>query len=268
MGWDASSGPATGGNIENYDTISRYIGPDALDGQFDFVLYYAGALQFLNDDPGRGMAHIDYWSQASMARYPEAAVMTPYIGSHDSARFITLAAHPWLAGHKWADLPPAPAEALPYDRMYTAFGWLFALPGAPLLYYGDEYGEFGASDPDNRHMMRFGAELSAAEAAQRERVAALVRARRELAGLRSRAWKTLVASETLWVVARGEGAEAVVALLNASAQAQAAVFDAPVAIRGAATDVLSGEGFELSAASSVAMPARGVRYLRSDKAAK
>jgi glycosidase len=214
MGWDASSGPATGGNIENYDTISRYIGPDALDGQFDFVLYYAGALQFLNDDPGRGMAHIDYWSQASMARYPEAAVMTPYIGSHDSARFITLAAHPWLAGHKWADLPPAPAEALPYDRMYTAFGWLFALPGAPLLYYGDEYGQWGGADPNNRRMWRPEAQLTAAEASTLAHIRKLGAARRDLPALQRGAYVPLDVDEDTLVFGRllAPGDAAIVAL--------------------------------------------------------
>jgi glycosidase len=268
MGWDGSAGPNGGGNVQNYDTISRYIGPNALDGQFDFVLYYAAALQFLNDDPGRGMAHIDYWTQASAERYPAAAIMTPYVGSHDTPRFITLSANPGQAGHQWSDLPPAPANDAPYDRMYTAFGWLFALPGAPLLYYGDEYGEFGAADPDNRHMMRFGGALSAAEAAQRARVGALLRARRDLPGLRSRAWQTLVATETVWAVARGQGEAAVVALVNASGEAATANFAAPVAIRGPATDVLSGAAFELTAASQIPMGPRSVRYLRPNKAAK
>ncbi|MCB9788910.1 MAG: glycosyl hydrolase [Deltaproteobacteria bacterium] len=262
MGWDSGSGPTEGGNVENYQTISRYIGPDALDGQFDFVLYYAGALQFLNDDPGRGMAHIDYWSQASLSQYPGDAIMTPYVGSHDTARFITLAANPGQAGNKWSDLPGAPGEALPYDRMYTALGWLFALPGAPLLYYGDEYGEYGASDPDNRHMMRFGAQLSAVETSQRARVSALLRARRELPGLRSREWTTLLATETLWAVLRGAGQDAAVALVNASGGAEDAVFDMPAALRGEATDVLSGETFELTAQSRVPMSPRSVRYLR------
>jgi glycosidase len=31
----------------------------------------------------------------------------------------------------------------------------FTIPGVPCVYQGDEYGESGANDPDNRHMMKF-----------------------------------------------------------------------------------------------------------------
>ncbi|MBM4381257.1 MAG: glycosyl hydrolase, partial [Deltaproteobacteria bacterium] len=154
MGWDPNAGPGEGGNVANYGTISRYVGPDALDGQFDFPLYFAAALAFTQDTPGRGMAHVDFWTRASADQYPAGAVMTPYLGSHDVARFITLASDPGRAWNAWDNLPAAPGADVPYDRMYAAFGWLFAVPGMPLLYMGDEYGDFGAADPDNRHPWR------------------------------------------------------------------------------------------------------------------
>lgn len=221
MGWDDSAGPAEGGNVENYETISRYVGEDALDGQFDFVLYYAAALQFLRDEPGRGMAHIDYWTRASAQQYPAGSIMTPYLGSHDTPRFMTLAADPGRAGNKWDDLPTAPSGRESYDRMYVALAWLFSLPGAPLLYYGDEYGEFGASDPDNRHRMRFGDELSSHEATQLARVQRLGRARQQNAGLRARPSDTLLADETTSVVLRGQGEERVLVVVHRGGEARA-----------------------------------------------
>lgn len=216
MGWDESAGPDAGGNVENYATISRYIGPNALNGQFDFVLYYAAAMQFLRDTPGRGMAHIDYWSRESQRQYPRGAIMTPYIGSHDTSRFVSLAGTPELAGNKWENLPGVPPQEA-YDRMYVAFGWLLAQPGAPLLYYGDEYGEYGGADPDNRHMMRFHEEQSDAERAQVARVRTLLGARRNYAGLRSTTSTTLFADEDVLVVMRGEGTTRVLVVINRSA---------------------------------------------------
>lgn len=266
MGWDSSSGPQAGGNIENYGTISHYIGPSGLTGQFDFVLYYAAALQFLTDTPGRGMAHIDYWSQESQREYPAGAIMTPYIGSHDTARFMTLASNPDLANNKWDNLPPAP-NAESYDRMYTAFGWLFSLPGAPLLYYGDEYGEYGGADPDNRHMMRFGDALSTPETSQLARVQALLQARRTIPALRSRRTQTIVADEDLLVALRGEGDQSALVVINRGAS----TLHRGVPI---ASDLVE-EGRELhdALATSYAVsvtrnavtldiPARSVRYLR------
>src|SRR5262249_52332597 len=46
MGW---SGDDINANLDQYATIARYIGPDALDGQFDFVLYHATAYRVFAD---------------------------------------------------------------------------------------------------------------------------------------------------------------------------------------------------------------------------
>jgi glycosidase len=267
MGWDPSAGPEAGGNIENYETISRYVGPAGLTGQLDFVLYYAASLQFLNDAPGRGMAHVDFWTRASMARYPRGAVMTPYIGSHDSARFISLAANPDLAGNKWASLPPAPASAEPYERMAAAFAWLFAIPGAPLLWAGDEYGEYGGSDPDNRHMHRRGAALSPNEARLLSYVQKLGRARQSLPALRRGRYRTLLATETLWCVARGEGDDLVIVVLNRSAAPQTATIPVPADVAPSARvfqDALeSGATATIErAALTITLPAWRAVYLK------
>ena len=37
----------------------------------------------------KGMIHADYWTQASGWEYPQGAIMSPYIGSQDTARFVT-----------------------------------------------------------------------------------------------------------------------------------------------------------------------------------
>ena len=266
MGWDSSAGPSEGGNVENYDTISRYVGANALDGQFDFPLYYAGALQFLRDDAGRGMLHIDYWTRASQWRYPPGAIMTPYLGSHDTSRFLSLQSDPGRANNQWDNFPTTPTSSEPYDRMYLAFGWLLSLPGAPLLYYGDEHGEPGGADPDNRRVMRLPAELSPLEGAQRTRVSALGRARAALPGLRSRAYRSLLVTDDLWIVARGEGADLVIVALNRGASAQTTTVPVPrdVADEGRAlTDALD-TATTLTvrrAALSIALGGRSVRYL-------
>jgi glycosidase len=42
-----------------------------------------------------------------------------------------------------------------YDRLLSMMAYNFAIPGIPVIYYGDEIGMPGASDPDSRRMMRF-----------------------------------------------------------------------------------------------------------------
>jgi glycosidase len=217
MGW---SDCGVDCNQEQYGTISNYIGPFALDGQFDFVLYHGVPYRVFAYDQA-GMLHADFWAQQSQIEYPAGSIMTPFIGSHDSARFVTLATYRGqpgfdqsIPGHQWDDLAVAPPDAEPYQRHSLALSWLLGLPGAPLLYYGDEYGEWGGADPGNRAMWRGNQTLSANEIAVLDRTKKLGTARQELVALRRGAYRSLHATETFLAFSRETpaGDTAIVAL--------------------------------------------------------
>jgi glycosidase len=205
MGW---SDCGLGCNKDQYDTISRYIGPMGLDGQFDFVLYHAVPYRsFARDD--RGMLHADYWAQASTWMYPQGSIMTPYIGSHDTPRFVTLATYrnqngypDYIPGNKWSNYAGPPPDAEPYSRHRAALSWLLGLPGAPLLYYGDEYGEWGGADPNNRVLWRGDKPLSSEEQATLDLARKLGQARKELVALRRGAYRSVKATEEVLLFAR------------------------------------------------------------------
>ena len=57
-----------------------------------------------------------------------------------------------IPSNQWANIAAAPGDAEPYRRTRIALAWLLGLPGAPLVYYGDEYGQYGGADPNNRLM--------------------------------------------------------------------------------------------------------------------
>ena len=214
-------------NRSEYDTISRYIAPNALDGQKDFVLYHAVPYRaFATDD--RGMLHVDYWTRQSALQYPAGSVMTPYIGSHDTARFVTLASYrgqspQWdrgVPGRQWDDVAGPPGDGEAYARHRLALSWLLTIPGAPLIYMGDEYGEWGGADPNNRRFWRGDAtDLSTEERLTLTHTRALGSARRELVALRRGVYESLSATEdTLVYARRHEGAVAVVALNRAGVE--------------------------------------------------
>jgi glycosidase len=188
MGWNDCDDPC---NDQNYDLISKYIGPQGLDGQFDFVLYYAASTSvFAYGD--RGMTHADYWFSHGVTKYPEGSIMTPYLGSHDTPRFTTLAdyggqdaAHGRdIPSNEWTHLPSAPTRSEPYRRSRIAFSWLLGLPGAPLIYYGDEYGQWGGTDPHNRSLWLPEGALDADQSETLAYVRKLGLTRRALAPLR------------------------------------------------------------------------------------
>lgn len=220
MGWGDCDPRDPNCNAENYGTISRYVGEHALDGQFDFVLHHGTAKNVFAYET-RGMIHADVWTQASQYRYPAGAIMTPYVGSHDESRFTSHVTDPNLTGNKWPEqsLPQQPMSDIAYRKLGLAETWNLTIPGAPLLYYGDEYGEFGASDPDNRHFMRFGNDLSTDEAELFAWVRAVGTARWELPQLRRGELSTLFVNETFWAYQRSLSStnEFAIVALNRSA---------------------------------------------------
>lgn len=222
MGW---GGHDVADSLDDYETISRYIGPNMLNGQFDFVLYHAVATKvWAYDDFDAALAHPDYWLQQSLLHYPADAIMTPYIGSHDTARFVTSAtyrgqdeAHAQdIAHHSYPPLPEAPTDREPYERMRTALTWLLTIPGLPLLYYGDEYGQFGGHDPDNRRWWRPEADRSEWETWLYGSIARLGTLRASLPALRRGEYLSLKANGSFLAYARRLGDDLVVVALNHS----------------------------------------------------
>jgi glycosidase len=189
MGW---SGDSLSANAGQYGLISQYIQPDGLDGQFDFVLYYAVPLNVFASS-SKGMIHADYWTQASGWEYPQGAIMSPYVGSQDTARFITIASYqgqdaahdPSIPYNQWTNVAGPPPESTTYGKHRLALAWMLGVPGAPMVYYGDEYGEYGGVDPNNRVNWRGDSTtLSADEQATLAFVRKLGTARRDLVAMR------------------------------------------------------------------------------------
>jgi neopullulanase len=192
MGW---SGHSLEDNAEQYETINRYIGQDGLDGQADFVLYHAvvdNVLTSGNMDYG----HLDYWTNRSQDQYVDGAIMVPYIGSHDSSRFISRADNSGDQWNQWAEqsLPQTPQQAA-YDKAKQAIAWLLTTPGAPMIYMGDEYGQAGGADPDNRRMFSTNLDSSQAELLNFTKDLANIRLENE--ALRRGVYSTYQASENI-----------------------------------------------------------------------
>ncbi len=140
------------------ELIGSYVSSGMLDAQFDFNLYDAAVATF-------GVANATFERlhetlSASLQQYGQHHVMGNITGNHDRPRFISLAAgdvrfdeDAKLAG--WTRDILAPKASTPYQQLLLLHAFNVAVPGVPTIYYGDEYGEPGANDPDNRRWMRF-----------------------------------------------------------------------------------------------------------------
>ena len=271
MGWNDCADPC---NDENYGTIAHYVGPHGLDGQLDFVLYHGVSYRvFAYGDSG--MLHADYWFSHGQSKWPQGSIMTPYIGDHDKPRFSTLAhyrgqdpAHDrGIAHNQFFDTAVAPSDGEPYRRLRIGMAWLLGLPGAPLLYYGDEYGQWGGADPNNRLMWRPESELNQWETETLAFVRALGQARQQIRALRRGSYVSLNATEDTLLYGRLEapGQAAIVGLTRSTdpQQITASVVQLGFAPGTVLHDALGGPSVTVSGGGqvTVTVPASGAVIL-------
>lgn len=138
------------------ELIASYINSGMLDSQFDFGMYDAAVNVFGQNNSFTGLR--DQLLQ-SFNYYGHHNLMGYISGNHDKARFITYTSGEveWgedakLAG--WTREIGYPKESA-YDRLSMLHAWNMTIPGIPVTYQGDEFGQPGANDPDNRRWMQF-----------------------------------------------------------------------------------------------------------------
>jgi len=115
---------------------------------------------FSNHD-NRSMKDLARTIEESGAAYGAHNTMGVISGNHDKTRFISLAggAVSWdedakLAG--WTRDVGIGDSVRAYSKALLLEKLNLTLPGVPCIYQGDEYGQGGGNDPDNRRFMRFG----------------------------------------------------------------------------------------------------------------
>lgn len=177
------------------------------------------------------------------------AVMMNLLGSHDMARFVTLAR---------GDL-----TAL---RLATAFQMTY--PGAPSVYYGDEIGMQGGHDPANRGAFPWhntdGWNTELLHEFQR-----LIALRRGSPALRRGSFKVLYAERDVFAHARQSGDETVIAAFNVArttSQLNLAI-DGLVPEGTILEDVWTHKGIRVEASrlNQLELPARSVLILTNRK---
>ena len=139
------------------ELIASYIGSGMLDAQFDFNFYDALVGTLVDDNSSfNRVANV---LNSSLAWYGHHHLMGNISGNQDRGRFISYASgdvslseDAKLAG--WTRDIGKP-NVVGYQKLALLHAFNFAVPGIPVIYYGDEYGMPGANDPDNRRMMKF-----------------------------------------------------------------------------------------------------------------
>ena len=185
------------------EELRYYLGPLGLDSEFDYPFLWTLRRVLATGD--ESMIDLEAAFAAGVAAWGDAgAVMAEVLGNHDVPRFSSVAAGE--AGGDGFTAAPQPTDPMVYRREAVAFGVLFTVPGAPIIYYGDEVGLAGGGDPDVRRVYPAEADLSADQRALRASVQALGRARACSPALRRGSLRTLLVDADHWALLRDDGA--------------------------------------------------------------
>ena len=206
------------------DLIGSYVKTGMLNAQFDFNIYHT-AIDVLGR-PGYSMKKMAEVIDQSLESYGAHHTMGNISGNHDKTRFISLAggAVSWDEDGKWAGWhrsigvtasPDAEREAVAFKKALLLEVINLTIPGVPCIYQGDEYGQAGANDPDNRRMMRFEG-LTENEQWMLGQVEELIKLRRSSMPLMYGDYKKLYADDNVLVFSRTYMGEEMVIGINNS----------------------------------------------------
>ena len=199
--------------------INSYIKPGMQDAQFDFNVY--DTFTWATVDKGGSFEGLAGRIAEDLAVYGSHHLMGNITGNHDRPRYVCLASgdvrrdedNKAAGWHR--DIKVTNPVGYQYLKMLHALN--FTIPGVPCIYYGDEYGQPGANDPDNRRWMQFDG-LTAAEQDVLATTESLAKLHNGEMPLLYGDYKLLLSDEDVLAYSRTYMGETVVTVLNKGAE--------------------------------------------------
>jgi glycosidase len=208
-----------GETFGDYDLVSSYVNNGQLDAQFNFNLYNVAQTVFI--DSSASFQLLDEELNKTFSIYGILHKMGNIMDSHDKNRYMSyadgdLTLDQWSAGEIGWSNPPVVDNPYSYKKAELYYAYMFTIPGLPVIYYGSEFGMTGASDPDNRRMMRFDGDLNEHETSMLQAVRKISSIRNSHTALRYGDYYTLKADKNIFAYIRSDIHERILVVLNKS----------------------------------------------------
>jgi glycosidase len=230
---------------EDRGLIKAYIGPELMDGQFDFPQRGVVVEKILRRTGS--MADLDSFLASNDSFYGPDALMSTFLGNHDIPRVIHAAEdQPWGAwdappNTNWTNKPGLPSYKAPFERLAVGYTLMLTTKGIPLIYYGDEIGMPGSADPDNRRFMQWddypdSVPYSEGQKFLLDRVKKLGKIRQQYPALWRGTRQTVHVDNDTYVYSRSDGSQILLIALNRSDELRAVK-----GMPASGTDLLTGQ---------------------------
>lgn len=194
-----------------YQSLRYDLGPYGLDGAFHFPLMWSIREAVAHEDQPLSSVEQSY-REGEATWNGSGAVMGLMIGNHDVSRFASESAGN-ADGDTWTP-PPQPIDPIVYAKQRLALATVLTMPGAPVIYYGDEVGLAGRSDPDCRRVMPDENSLLDAQLQTRAQTRALGITRQCSRPLRRGDLTTLLSDDEHFVFSRAIDGEMAIVVLT------------------------------------------------------
>lgn len=231
------------------DLIASYVNNGQLNAQFNFNLYDVAIPTFLDEKASFKL--LDYQMQKSFQVFGYNNLMGNIMDSHDKIRYMAYADGDLeindgrASDFAWNN-PPKVDHPSSYEKLKLYMAYMLTIPGVPIIYYGDEIGMTGASDPDNRRMMRFSDQLDDYEKQTLKDVSKLIHIRKDHSALRYGDFLTLQSDENIYAYIRSDMNERILTILNKNENSQKVELTIPpVYIIKSVNDLITGEKYEI-----------------------
>ena len=208
-----------GETFGNYDLVNSYVNNGQLSGQFNFEQYNSAQAVFI--DSMRSFKDLDAEIKKGLDVFGQLNLMGNIMDSHDKNRYMAyadgdLTLSEWNATEIGWNNPPKVDHPSSYEKAELYYAYMFSVPGLPVIYYGSEFGMTGASDPDNRRMMRFGNDLNENEKKMLKVVSSIAKLRMKNSSLRYGDYYSLKADQNIFAYIRSDFYERTLIVLNKS----------------------------------------------------
>ncbi|MCR5709184.1 MAG: hypothetical protein K6G79_01745 [Bacteroidales bacterium] len=222
------------------ELINSYVKPGMQDAQFDFNVY--DTFIWATIRPEGSFEGLAGRLSEDLSVYGSHHLMGNITGNHDRPRYVCMASGDLdpdeddkLAGwHR--DIRVTNPVGYRYLEMLHALN--FTLPGVPCIYTGDEFGQPGANDPDNRRWMQFDG-LTSDETHVLETTESLAHMRTSSMPLIYGDYKLLKADADILAYSRTYMGETVVTILNKGSEPRTVELDLPLGLKAGGSGHIS-----------------------------